>query len=115
MDTTGSNWSAQDALVLLCVGMTNGRVDRVIASYDAHNHDVLPESILVDSLSALIKAGLVDVAGDRFELTPAGRRIFEARSDGMFEIARSVLPLLAHIPRARDGALVGSTTKFWLT
>ena len=68
----------------------------MIASHDAHNHDVLPENIFVDSLSA-------------------GRRIFEARSDGMFEIARSVLPLLAHIPRARDGALVGSTTRFWLT
>ena len=79
--------------------MTDGSVDGVIASYDAHNHDVLPENMFVDSLSALIKAGLVEVDGDRFELTSAGRIIFKARSGGMFEIAPSVLPLLAHIPR----------------
>lgn len=98
-DTTGSNWSAQDALVLLCVGMTNGSLDRLIASYDAHNHDVLPENMFVDSLSALIESGLVGVDGDRFELTSAGSRVFKARSGGMFEIARSVLPLLGGIPR----------------
>lgn len=40
-ETTGLNWSAKDALVLLCVGMTNGSVGRVIASYDPHNHEVL--------------------------------------------------------------------------
>ena len=81
--------------------MTDGSVDCVIASYDAHNHDVLPENMFVDSLSALIKAGLVDVDGDRFELTSAGRSIFKARSGGMFEIAGSVLPLLARIPCVR--------------
>ncbi len=79
--------------------MTNGSVTRVIASYDAHNHDVLPETMFVASLSALIHSGLVDVDGDRFKLTPAGRRIAKARRGGMFEIARSVLPLLSRIPR----------------
>ena len=79
--------------------MTDGSLRQVIASYDAHNHDVLPETMFVDSLSALMGSGLVAADGDGFELTASGLRVFLARSGGMFEIARSVLPSLTTTPR----------------
>lgn len=70
-----------------------------IGSYDAHDHDVLPEAEFVGSLSALIASGLVDAVADRFRLTSEGKRIAKAARGGMFEIARSVLPDLSAVPR----------------
>ncbi len=105
-DVTASPWSPQDALVLLCVGITDGSLRQVIASYDAHNHDVLPETMFVDSLSALMGSGLVAADGDGFELTASGLRVFLARSGGMFEIARSVLPSLATTPRVAANSVL---------
>lgn len=71
----------------------------MIATYDAHNHDVLPETMFVDSLSALMGSGFIAADGDGFGLTASGLGVFLARSGGMFEIARSVLPSLATTPR----------------
>ena len=96
-----------DARLLTAFGQFGRRgcsIVELIGAADALNHDVAPEPVAADSLGRLIASELVSRDAQRFRVTKLGRAVYERRSGGTFELARSVFAVLPEYP-ASNGPL----------
>jgi hypothetical protein len=111
-NAAASAWTTRDAWLLLAIGDHRKRacsLSDLIGSADARDHDVPTESECACIIGTLIASGLVEVAKDRYRVTPTGQKIVRSASGELFLQSRRLLPALAEIPRVagefifRDG------------
>jgi hypothetical protein len=86
------------ATALAWCGTRKPDLTDVIAAGDVINHSILNRAEIQQAVRRLRGAGLLDLSGDRFVLTRAGRGLLRKRSGRGVEQMRSVLTLLASRP-----------------
>lgn len=102
MAESRSSWTWVDAWVLAAVVDQSRGADlsELIGHADALNHAIPTRDELASSLGALVAAGLVEVAADRYRTTSAGRALRGEWTAGTRSWSDVLLPRLAALPRS---------------
>lgn len=102
-------WPDQDAVVLAGVAGGARRLDGLVASIDACDHDVPPYERVGPALGRLVGAGLIEPWEAGFTLTPFGRDLVRRARGRSIERVGEIEQLMQAVPVGPEVAVLTAT------